>query len=163
MPTISPTTQHPRASHSSTAPPPPKRSHAPRGGKNRGLMCYFIGATLVVLVLVLFFNLHGPEGAARSGIGDGPSRSSAGETTGGPSHAEGGTKDRIPAPLGQSSGAAFSSSGAANPAPVAPQTPDSQTPIGREAVGAPRGAIIENGSAQDPALVAPGRTHEPAG
>lgn len=163
MSTISPTTQHPRASHSSTAPPPPKWSHASRGGQNRGLMYFFIGATLVALVLVLFFNLHGPEGAARSGIGDGPSRSSAGETTGGPSPAEGGATERIPAPLGQTSGAAFNSSGAANPAPVAPQTPDSQTPIGREAVGTPRGAILGNGSTQDPALVAPGRTHEPAG
>lgn len=163
MSTISPTTQHPRASHSSTAPPPPKWSHASRGGQNRGLMYFFIGATLVALVLVLFFNLLGPEGAARSGIGDGQFRSSAGETTGGPSPAEGDTKDRILAPLGQSSGAVFSATGAVDPALVAPQTTDSQTHIGREAVGSPRGTILENGSTQDPALVAPVRSHEPAG
>lgn len=161
MSTTSPK-QHPRASQSYTAPPSKERSNATRGGQNRGLMYFFIGAAVVALVLVLFFNLQGPEGAARSGIGDGPSRSSAGETTGGPSPAEGGATDRIPAPLGQSSGAASSASGAANPAPIAPQAPDSQTPIGREAVGAPRGAAPEGGPSQDPALVAPGRSNEPA-
>lgn len=140
MSNSSPTTQHPHAAKSSTPQRPPARSHATNGRENRGLMYFFIGATVVALVVVLFFNFQGPERAARSGIADGPSRSSAGETTGGPSPAEGITIDRVPAPASQVSRDASSASGAENPARPASQAPDSQTPIGREAIGAPQGA-----------------------
>jgi hypothetical protein len=114
-------------------------------------MLFFIGAVVVAVTLVVLFNVHGPEGAARSGIGDGPSRSAAGETTGGPSPAESRTE-----PADQGGGAASKSGGEADSATTAPHAPDSPSPIGREGVGAPRGAVPASSTLQKPIPAAPG-------
>lgn len=157
MPTSPSATRHLRSSPSTAPQPAPEPQRLMRGGENRGLMFFFIGAAVVALMLVVFFNVFGPERAARSGIGDGPSQSSAGATTGGPSPSERSTA----APPTQGGGAASGGGGAANPAATAPQAPDSQTPAGREGVGAPRGAAPERGTAQDLGPSAPDVTSRP--
>lgn len=79
---------------SDNRPPPPAsataqpNAPAPRptsGRENKGLMAFFIAAAVLALLIVLGFNLLGPEGASRTGVGDGPAQSFAGPTTGGPS------------------------------------------------------------------------------
>ena len=162
MSTTSPAKQSPQVSQTSTAQPATERNRSTSGGENRGLTIFFIGAAVVALMLVVFFNVQGPEGAARSGVGDGPARSPAGETTGGPSPVERGTAERSPAPVGQNSTTASGSNGGANPASTVPQAPDSQTPVGREGVGAPRGAMPQQGTTQVPASPGTGSPNEPS-
>jgi hypothetical protein len=65
--------------HSHTAPSKPSARTAqgpvpqPTSGReNSKLMYFFIGAAVLALLLVLSFNALGPEGASRTGIGDGP-------------------------------------------------------------------------------------------
>lgn len=139
--TTTPPSQRPAA-----AAPAADRPRPTSGRENSGLMFFFIGAAVLALVLVLFFNLLGPDGASRTGVGDGPARAPAGQTIGGPS------------PRGEAaptSGGTTSAGGAAPAAVNAPQAPDSQTPPGREGVGAPAGntsgAAGQNGTQAAPA------------
>lgn len=125
--------------------PAPSRGQAdkPRptnGRENAKLMYFFVGAAVLVLLIVLGFNFLGPEGASRTGIGDGPAQSPAGSTTGGPSpapNAGAGTgiaeNSTVPAPGANTAGNGVQS--------TVPQRPDSPTPAGRESVGAPVGAV----------------------
>jgi hypothetical protein len=126
--------------------------HTPRptsGRENSGLMFFFIGAALLALLLVLFFNVLGPQGASRTGVGDGPARAPAGQTTGGPSPSSATTQ---PATGAQGTNAA--ATGGAAPAAInVPQAPDTQTPPGREGVGAPVGNTT--GAGRDSTQTAP--------
>jgi hypothetical protein len=130
--------------HSHTAPSKPSARTAqgpvpqPTSGReNSKLMYFFIGAAVLALLLVLSFNALGPEGASRTGIGDGPAQSPAGPTTGGPSPATGTDGDAAGA---QNSGAARPGAGGATTITTpAPQAADTPTPPGRESVGAPVG------------------------
>ncbi|RYH52934.1 MAG: hypothetical protein EON54_14160, partial [Alcaligenaceae bacterium] len=116
------------ASNTGAAQPIP---HPVSGRENSGLMFFFIGAALLALLLVLFFNFLGPEGAARTGVGDGPARAPAGQTTGGPSPSSSASQ-----PAAGTQGSSGAATGGAAPAAVnALQAPDSQTPPGREGVG----------------------------
>lgn len=113
------------------------------GSENNRVVLFFVTATAIVLFIVLGFNFLGPEGASRTGIGDGPATSAAGTTTGGPSatnaeaarhNSSGGQATQPTSPGGRATTRATSS----------PQAPDSATPAGREAVGAPKGGAPEN-------------------
>jgi hypothetical protein len=150
MPNTPSAAQRPHTSQAPSTPPPLERKHSTQDRENRGLMLFFIGAGVVAVTLVVLFNVHGPEGAARSGIGDGPSHSAAGDTSGGPSPAESRAE-----PADQSGGAASNNGGAVGSATTAPQAPDSPTPIGREGVGAPRGAVPASSTLQKPTPGAP--------
>lgn len=129
-------------------PPRPAGSHGegglpqPTSGReNSGLMYFFIGAAALALLIVLGFNTLGPEGAARSGIGDGPATSPAGATTGGPD--PGATRSEMGIPDGKAAGAATNrSAGQGNSGAVTPPTPqaaDTPAAPGRESLGAPLG------------------------
>jgi hypothetical protein len=140
-----------RSARSGTA-APQAANDLPRstsGRENSGLMFFFIGAAVLALMLVLFFNFLGPEGASRTGVADGPATAPAGQTTGGPS----------PANTTAQPGTGNSSAATGGDAPAtvtAPQRPDSQTPPGREAVGAPVGNV--SGTGQSPAQATPAGT-----
>lgn len=148
---------HPATSHQRTSPgtraatgttsAPPRPTS---GRENSGLMFFFIGAAVLALVLVLFFNFLGPEGASRTGVADGPARSPAGETTGGPSPRGAESQPQSPGGPVTRSGNDNNNNNAATTgastqgAPAAgstPQAPDSQTPPGREGMGAPAGNL----------------------
>lgn len=116
---------------------PPGTPPKPTSGReNNHVVMWFIAVTLLILSIVLGFNLLGPEGASRSGVADGPARSSAGATTGGPSPGGATQQPRNGEP---SPTAAWQTSPDARNVAV-PQAPDSATPPGREGMGAPRGA-----------------------
>ena len=129
---------------SDNRPPPPAsataqhNAPAPRptsGRENKGLMAFFIAAAVLALLIVLGFNLLGPEGASRTGVGDGPAQSPAGPTTGGPS--PGADRAQGTAPSGATTPTVESS---------APQAADTPTAPGRESVGAPKGGALTSGS-----------------
>lgn len=125
-------------SHPSADPAPGPVPRPTNGRENGGLMYFFIGAAVLALLLVVGFNVLGPEGASRTGVGDGPAQSSAGPTTGGPSP---GPANRAGTAGEQSDSAAGPGAGSptitpANPSPAA----DTPNPVGRESVGAPVGA-----------------------
>lgn len=102
------------------------------GRENGGLMYFFIGAAVLALLLVVGFNVLGPDGASRTGVGDGPAQSPAGATTGGPSPA---------AQSGTATGPAAGGSSSSSPTTTAtqPQAADTPNPVGRERIGAPAG------------------------
>jgi hypothetical protein len=138
--------------------PPPAGSSAQRamprptsGRENGGLMYFFIGAAVLALLLVAGFNVLGPDGASRTGIGDGPAQSSAGPTTGGPdasSDTTAGTQRSTP---GQGSTAGTTTS-------RPPQAADTPNPVGREAVGAPMGGAPTAGPGRTQGVSADGTT-----
>lgn len=143
MNTPSPITPPPRSSGTAptgnVAPPQPTSAR-----ENSGLMYFFIGAAVLALLIVLGFNALGPEGASRTGVGDGPAQSHSGPTTGGPSpdaDARAGAGAAGPATAGQAAGA-----GTTVVAPT-PQVGDTPTPPGRESVGAPAGGAPQAGQA----------------
>lgn len=115
------------------------------GRENSGLMYFFIGAATLALLVVLGFNLLGPEGASRTGVGDGPAQAPAGQTIGGPNP----RSDAAGAGAGAGTTGA-EQGGSASPSVNAtvPQAPDSPTPPGREGVGAPMGGAPQAGQAQ---------------
>ena len=123
----------------------PSPSPSTSGRENSGLMFFFIGAAAVALLIVLGFNMLGPEGAARTGVGDGPAQSPAGTTTGGPdpgitTRDTGGISGHAAgtSPAGASTGGAAGAGGGTTTA-VVPSAADTPTTPGREAVGAPVG------------------------
>lgn len=124
---------HATATAQPSAPAPRPTS----GRENKGLMAFFIAAAVLALLIVLGFNLLGPEGASRTGVGDGPAQSSAGPTTGGPSPGA----DRSSA-----GGAAPSGATAPTVESPAPQAADTPTAPGRESVGAPKGGALQSGN-----------------
>ena len=126
------------SSHPSADPAPGPAPRPTSGRENGGLMYFFIGAAVLALLLVVGFNMLGPDGASRTGVGDGPAQSSAGPTTGGPS--PGAATQAGAAGSSQNEGATGAGTGSpttttANPA----QRGDTPTPVGRESVGAPAG------------------------
>lgn len=122
-------------------PAPAQQRTTPRpatsGRENSGLMYFFIGAAVLALLIVVGFNLLGPDGASRTGVGDGPAQSHSGPTTGGPSPE---TNTNTGTGVGMTPGQARRASGSAIEAVPTPQAADTPTPPGRESVGAPAGA-----------------------
>lgn len=136
---------------------------APTSGReNSGLMYFFIGAAVLALLIVLGFNMLGPEGASRTGVGDGPAQAH-GPTIGGPT----GGQDRERSSIsGQAAGTGSTGSNSAGnndessnaaggggnnngavttTTTTAPQNTDSASPPGRDGVGAPTGAAPQAG------------------
>ena len=130
----------------SNIPPPHTPATPPQGGttprptsgrENTHLMYFFIGVAVLVLLIVVGFNVLGPQGAARSGVADGPAHSSQGPTTGGPSPEAGSRTEAGHA--GAQAPAVQARTG------TAPQAPESPTPVQREGMGAPQGAAPQAG------------------
>ena len=126
------------SSHPSADPAPGPVPRPTSGRENGGLMYFFIGAAVLALLLVVGFNVLGPDGAARTGVGDGPAQSSAGPTTGGPSPGTG-TQGGTAGAQGSGAGSAAGSSPTSTTANL-PQAADTPNPVGREGVGAPAGS-----------------------
>lgn len=155
-------TRTPSSSSNPAASPAGSTPRPTSGRENTGLMYFFIGAAVLALLLVLGFNMLGPEGASRTGIADGPAQSSAGPTTGGPSPSAGSsTGSSAGSPGGATgtgtqgqSGSTGGAAGTAAPAPAA----DTPTPPGRESVGAPAGGAPQSGQARPPGISGDGTT-----
>lgn len=153
----------PHATPGSAAATPPTTAPRPTSGReNSGLMYFFIGAAVLALLIVLGFNMLGPEGASRSGVGDGPAQAH-GPTIGGPTPGADRERSSISGNAA-GTGSTGSDSGGNNDASsnaaggggtnngavtstttAAPQTADSPTPAGRDGVGAPMGAAPQAG------------------
>lgn len=115
----------------------PHQTPRPTSGReNSGLMFFFIGAAVLALLLVLFFNVLGPDGASRTGVADGPARAPAGQTIGGP-----GPADSQPGVTGTPGGSGGASTGGAAPA----ETPAPARTNSTE--GAPGAATGQQGTA----------------
>lgn len=147
-----PTTPTPAAT------PPGKAPQPTSGRENSGVMYFIIGAAVLTLLVVLGFNLLGPQGASRTGVGDGPAQSHS-PTLGGPT--PGAARDDAANSSGTGNPSDSTSGSAAGTVTTtttaAPQAPDSPSAPGREGVGAPVGGALQAGQS-GPGGSAPGST-----
>ena len=141
--------QRPPAASPAAHSPSSKAARAPQpvsARENNGLMYFFIGAAVLALLVAIGFNWLGPQGASRTGVGDGPAQAPGGVSTGGPSTGNGSGAGSV---SGNTTAAGTDGTTATTPLGgtattttiTGPQAPDTPTPPGRESVGAPMGSV----------------------